>query len=55
MYLGKLNEEFVTVEEFLSGKFRKHVNNTGDVQAYKDEVTLKAEAFVHYSYVKSHS
>lgn len=53
VYIGKLEDEFVTVEDYLSGKFCKYINNNGDFSSNGDEVSLKAEAFVHYSYVKS--
>jgi hypothetical protein len=46
--------EFVTVESYIEGSFRKYVNNTGDI-VLKDgsEIAMKAESFVHYSFVKS--
>ena len=49
-----LKEEFVTVEPYIEGNFRKYVNNTGDI-TLKDgsELPMKAESFVHYSFVKS--
>ena len=55
VYLGKLNGEYVTVENFLDGStpFSKYVNNTGDIYSDGSEFSLKAETFVHYTYVKS--
>ena len=55
VYFGKLNGECVTVEKFLDGTspFSKYVNNTGDIYPDGSEVCLKAETFVHYTYVKS--
>jgi len=52
---GTLNGECVTVENFLDGttQFSKYVNNTGDIYCDGSEVSLKAETFVHYTYVKS--
>ena len=55
VYFGKLNGECVTVENFLdsTARFSKYVNNTGDIYRDGSEVSLKAETFVHYTYVKS--
>ena len=54
LYYGKLNDEAVTVEQFIPGKFTKYINNTGDILVKDDSVTaLKAESFAHYSHVKS--
>ena len=54
LYYGKLNDEAVTVEQFIEGTFIKYINNTGDILV-KDQsaIALKAESFAHYSYVKS--
>ena len=53
VYLGKLNGECVTLESYLNGTFSKYSNNTSDICAVGSELTMKAETFVHYSYVKS--
>lgn len=53
VYLGKLNGEFVTLENYLNGTFQKCINNTGDIFGDGSELSMKAEAFVHYSYVAS--
>ena len=53
VYLGKLNGEFVTLENYLNGTFQKYLNNTGDIFGDRSELKVKAEAFVHYSYVAS--
>ncbi|KXJ10632.1 Transient receptor potential cation channel subfamily M member 6 [Exaiptasia diaphana] len=53
VYLGKLYGEYVTIEKYLEGTFSKHVNNTGKVCGDGSEVSLKAEAFSHYTYQKS--
>ena len=53
VYLGKLNGECVTLESYLNGTFQKYINNTGDIFGVGSELSMKAETFVHYSYVKS--
>ena len=53
VFLGKLDGEFVTLENYLDGRFGKHVNNTGDIFGHESELNMKAETFVHYSYVAS--
>ena len=53
VYLGKLNGECVTLESYLNGTFQKYINNTGDIFGIGSEQSIKAETFVHYSYVKS--
>lgn len=53
VYLGKLNGECVTLESYLNCTFQKYINNTGDIFGIGSEQSIKAETFVHYSYVKS--
>lgn len=53
VYLEKLNGECVTLESYLNGTFQKYINNTGDIFGVGSELSMKAETFVHYSYVKS--
>lgn len=53
VYLAKLNGEFVTLESYLNGTFQKYINNTGDIFGDGSELSMKAETFVHYSYVAS--
>ncbi len=54
LYYGKLNDEAVTIEQFIDGTFAKYINNTGDILIKDNSViALKAESFAHYSYVKS--
>jgi hypothetical protein len=57
VYYSVLNEEYVTLETFLEGTFEKFINNDGEIclQAGEEEseIVLKAEAFVHYTYVRS--
>lgn len=50
-----MNGESVTLESFLEGTFQKFINNTGELcgDDYTSEISLKAEAFVHYTFVKS--
>uniref|UniRef100_A0A7M5VAY7 Alpha-type protein kinase domain-containing protein n=1 Tax=Clytia hemisphaerica TaxID=252671 RepID=A0A7M5VAY7_9CNID len=55
-YFTTVNDVAATLEEYLGdGTFVKHINNNGDfVQGDdKDEVMMKAETFMHFSYVKS--
>ena len=53
VFLGKLNGEFVTLENYLNGTFQNYIKNTGDIFGDRRELSMKAEAFVHYSYVAS--
>ena len=53
VYLGKLYGETVTIEKYLEGTFTKHVNNTGEVCGNDSELSLKAETFCHFTYMKS--
>ena len=53
--LGKIQDKYVTVEEFINGTFVKYVNNNGTVCIQKSVSSLqaKAECLAHYSYMKS--
>ena len=53
LYFSKIKDDYVTVEQYIEGQFTKYVNNTGDIINHGNEVGLKAEAFAHYSFVKS--
>jgi hypothetical protein len=56
VYFSCMNGEYITIEKFIQGTFNKWVNNTGEIcVATKEstEVSLKAETFVHYMYIKS--
>ena len=55
MYYGKTKEgECVTIEEFIDGKFRKYVNNTGLLCGDKaDPPCQKAECLAHFLHEKS--
>ena len=54
VFLGMIDSEYVTVEEFAPGTFRKYINNTGNISG--DPVSIiyqKAECLAHYSYARS--
>ena len=56
VYFACSGREFVTVEKFIDGTFTKWINNTGDIcvdRKESTEISLKAEIFGHYTYVKS--
>ncbi|XP_028419153.1 alpha-protein kinase 1-like [Dendronephthya gigantea] len=56
VYYSSLNGEPVTLETHLAGVFEKFVNNTGELcveYADANELSLKAETFVHYTFQKS--
>lgn len=46
-------DEYITVEEFVSGTFDKYINNDGTVCGKNKNVTEKAECLAHYSYETS--
>ena len=54
IFLGKIDQDFVTVEEFIPGSFVKYINNTGQrcVEA-ENENGKKAECLSHFSFEKS--
>lgn len=57
VYFSSLNKEYVTLENFMEGTFTKFINNTGEIcvePEHVNEISLKAEAFVHFTYVRSH-
>ena len=50
LYYGKLNDEAVTIEQFIEGTFTKYINNTGEILVNDNSsIALKAESFAHYS------
>ena len=51
VFPGKLDGEFVTLENYSNGRFGKHINNTGDIFGDGSELSMKSESFVHNSYV----
>lgn len=50
---GEGEERYVTVEEFINGRFRKYINNNGEVCLTGDSISEKAECLAHFSYEKS--
>ena len=56
IYFAKLDNECLTLEKFIEGKFEKYMNNTGELCVSHDNVIgQKAECFSHFSYEKSNS
>ena len=55
IYLGKLQDgEIVSVEEFITGVFRKYINNDGLICGEEsDPLVQKAACLTHYSYIES--
>ena len=54
VYYTNFNGEYITVEEFIEGTFAKCINNTGEICGdVSSEISLKADAFVHFTYVNS--
>ena len=57
VYYSILADEYVTLETFLEGTFEKFINNDGEIclqhGEQAPEIVSKAEAFVHYTYVRS--
>jgi hypothetical protein len=54
VFFTSLHDEFVTLEHYLEGTFAKYINNTGDICTDDiDDISLKAESFVHYTYARS--
>ena len=52
--MGKIDNEFITVEEFIAGEFVKYINNTGKLCTEpNDQYGQKAECLAHFSFVKS--
>lgn len=54
VFMGKLDDnEYVTVEEYIDGKFAKYINNNGDIFTKDGILCKKAESLAHFSYEKS--
>lgn len=55
IFHGETDEgEYVTVEEFIPGQFKKYVNNTGQTCVDPtDEMAQKAECLTHFTYERS--
>ena len=39
IYLGKMEEEYVTLEEFVPGDFVTYIDNTGEICSISDMLT----------------
>ncbi len=57
IFMGKveLTGECVTIEEYISGCFKKYVNNDGAISNEKSASCEKAECLAHFSFEKSES
>ena len=53
VYLGKNEDDLVTLEPYMEGEFMKYINNDGHICEKDSEVADKAETFSHFTYVKS--
>ena len=53
VYVGKTEGDLVTLESYMEGEFVKYINNDGHICKKGSEVADKAEAFSHFTYVKS--
>ena len=55
IYYGIENGEVVTVEEYVSGDFKKYINNNGEILGDPStDISMKAVAYMHFSFTKSH-
>lgn len=56
VFLGKIDSEYVTVEEYAPGPFTKYINNTGNICGDTASfLCQKAECLAHYSYERSNA
>lgn len=54
VFMGKMEGgEFVTIEEFIEGRFTKYVNNNGELSINDSEILKKAESLAYFSYERS--
>ena len=54
VYLGRhCDSQLVTVEPYMEGEFVKYINNDREIILKGNEISEKAEAFAHFTYVKS--
>ena len=54
VFLGMIDSEYVTVEEYAPGTFTKYINNTGNICGDPaSSICQKAECLTHYSYARS--
>ena len=51
IFYSSVASESVTVERFIKGNFTKYVNNDGKTRDGDSELSKKAEALCHFSYV----
>ena len=50
IFIGKMDDEYITVEEFINGEFITYLNNTGELCTEgNDELGQKAECLAHFS------
>ena len=58
IYMGRLHgqsgDEWVTVEEYIDGKFTKYLNNTGIPCGVNSKIRQKCESLARFSYERSH-
>lgn len=55
VYFLFLNNEYVILESYLEGIFKKYINNIGEMCVVFDdvsEISYKVEIYVYYIYVK---
>ena len=51
VFLCKLpSQEDATMERFVEGTFEKYINNNGIIDDNTSDISLKAAAFVHFSF-----
>ena len=54
VFLGTIDSEYVTVEEYAPGTFIKYINNTANICGDPaSSICQKAECLTHYSYARS--
>lgn len=54
VYYANFSGEYITVGEFIAGTFAKYTKNTGESCGdMSSEISLKAEAFVDFTYLNS--
>ena len=55
IFMGKIGEEYVTIEEFVDRTFQKYVNNNGNVCCKGGHSALfdQAECLAHFTYERS--
>ena len=54
IFHGEIEQDFVSIEEWIPGDFVKYINNTGAAcYTQPDAIGEKAESLSHYSYAKS--